>query len=116
MSDVLEAVANNERDPYEVVSSEDMLSRVHEANKKNAIRRKDWMNRRFEKLMKSCNSCPNRYELIAKCDRCSVQCDPRPPPRAQPTTLSPDPHGQHTQDVERSFWDGTQDCESVVIR
>ena len=43
VSDVLEAVANNEKDAYEVCSSEDMLSRVHEANKKNMIRREKWM-------------------------------------------------------------------------
>ena len=39
VSDILEAVANNEREPYEVVSTEDMLSRVHKANKKNLARR-----------------------------------------------------------------------------
>ena len=32
VSDVLEAVANGERDPYEVCSGEDMLSRVHAEN------------------------------------------------------------------------------------
>ena len=35
VSDVLEAVANSENDPYKVRSGVDMLARVHKANKKN---------------------------------------------------------------------------------
>ena len=36
VSDVLEPVASSMESPYEVLSGEDMLSRVHQANQKNA--------------------------------------------------------------------------------
>ena len=73
MSDILEAVANNERDAYEVVSSEDMLSRVHEANKKNLARRQEWAARRVEKIMTECDSCGDRQNLVADCTSCEAE-------------------------------------------
>ena len=50
VSDVLEAVENGEKDPYEVCSGEDLLSRVHAANKKALARRDEWMARRIVKI------------------------------------------------------------------
>jgi hypothetical protein len=70
VSDVLEAVANSEESPYEVVSGEDMLARVHEANKRNSARRENWHKRRLRKIETDCDYCPNRLSLVLGCGNC----------------------------------------------
>ena len=70
VSDVLEAVANGERDPYEVCSGEDMLARVHEANRRTMARREEWNARREKKLLIDCGTCEERIGVPLGCDNC----------------------------------------------
>ena len=70
VSDVLEAVANSEQDPYEVCSGEDMLARVHAANKKNAARQEEWKQRRTAKILTDCQDCGDKLHLVLGCGNC----------------------------------------------
>ena len=98
VSDVLEAVANGERDTYEVCSGEDMLSRVHEANKRNQARREDWMTRRFSKIMRDCEDCGDKKNLVSGCDSCLNE------------------YQSKSGDKQREFWDKTLDCSTCEPR
>ena len=60
MSDLLEAVANSEPDPYEAMSSEDMLYKTKLANEKIRLRRERWEEKRKRNLLRE--NC--RYEKI----------------------------------------------------
>jgi hypothetical protein len=62
VSDVLESVANSEAQPYEAISSEDMLAATKRFNQKYQEKRKIWQERRDEKLM--CERC--KFEEIYK--------------------------------------------------
>ena len=106
VSDILEAVANNERDPYEVVSSEDMLSRVHEANKKNLARRQEWSARRLEKILRECNSCGDRQSLIADCTSCQAGFKETEPSQGQ----------EHDKNKMLGFWNKCAECDKCGPR
>ena len=95
VSDVLEAVANSEESPYEVVSGEDMLARVHEANKKTMARREDWLVRRLEKIESDCDSCGDRPSLVLGCGEC------------QPLYQSL----HQSKNSCRDFWDKAAECD-----
>ena len=96
VSDVLEAVANSEKAPYEVCSGEDMLARVHEANKKTLARREEWLARRFTKIMKECESCADRPSLVIGCGNCQTHCQ--------------NAASVHDQSKWREFWDRAAEC------
>ena len=51
VSDLLEAVANSEPDPYEVISSEDMLAATKKFNEIFMERRDNWLEKRNFKIM-----------------------------------------------------------------
>ena len=72
VSDVLEAVANNEKRPYKVNSGEDMLARVHKCNKKTMAIRVAWMSRRFEKIISNCETCPSVTNITHDCAACDT--------------------------------------------
>ena len=55
VAEVLEAVANSEKDRYNTISSEDMLARIHTSNKKISINQEKWYMARIKKLQ--CNKC-----------------------------------------------------------
>ena len=93
MSDVLEAVANGKKDPYEVCSGEDLLSRVHAANKKTMSRREEWMARRTVKILTDCNNCGDGLGLVLGCENCQPQ-------HQKLATLHTKEHDKH-----REFWD-----------
>ena len=61
VSDLLEAVANSEPEPYEVISSEDMLAATKKFNIKYMERRDDWLRIRNRKI--SCNIC--KFEEVS---------------------------------------------------
>ena len=73
VSDVLEAVANNEKEPYEVCSGEDMLARIHACNEKTMARRNEWMERRFMKIETICDMCEEQAALTSGCTTHSQQ-------------------------------------------
>jgi hypothetical protein len=95
---VLEAVANGEKDAYEVCSGEDMLSRVHEANKKTLARRDEWMARRNVKIMTDCDNCGDRLPLVLGCDSCQPQYQ----------RLVTTPTQEHDNQVD--FWNKAAEC------
>ena len=61
VSDLLEAVADSEPQPYEVISSEDMLAATKKFNAKYMERRDAWLVRRNHKI--NCNKC--KFEEIS---------------------------------------------------
>ena len=61
VSDLLEAVANSEPEPYKVISSEDMLAATKKFNIKYMERRDDWLRIRNRKI--SCNIC--KFEEVS---------------------------------------------------
>ena len=61
VSDLLEAVANSEQNPYEVNSTEDMLARTKVCNEKVKKRIEDWERKRMLKL--NCSRC--KFEEIS---------------------------------------------------
>ena len=69
VSDVLEAVAINEKNPYEVNSGEDMLARVHASNEKTKARREEWLERRFDKIETECNCNIEKAGLVRDCEQ-----------------------------------------------
>ena len=64
VSDVLESVANSEDEPYEVISSEDMLAATKVFNEKYMERKKVWEERRRRKM--DCERCKFE-EIYARC-------------------------------------------------
>ena len=55
VAEVLEAVANSEKDRYNTISSEDMLYRIHQYNKDVTEKRKTWLENKTRKLL--CIKC-----------------------------------------------------------
>ena len=96
VSDVLEAVANNEKNPYEVNSGEDMLARVHACNEKTRARREEWLERRFDKIETECNCNIEKAGLVRDCEQ----------HRYEHTTET------RLGQCMRPFWDRAAECDA----
>ena len=70
MSDLLESVANSERDPYEGISNENMLARFKKANERISMRRDKWLESRSRKL--DCKLCKIQEEILESCHECKA--------------------------------------------
>ena len=81
-----------------MVSTEDMLSRVHEANRKNLARRQEWAARRLKKIMTDCDSCGDSLSIMADCTKCETE------------------HRETDEDGMMEFWDSCGECETCGPR
>ena len=70
VAELLEAVANSEPDPYEVISSEDMLARTKRFNMKVLAKKEEWIRKRERKL--GCRTCQFE-EIIFHCKLCKEE-------------------------------------------
>ena len=98
VSDVLESVANSEPDPYEVISSEDMLARSKVFNKKMQKKVETWQGKRKEKIR--CEIC-KIIEIPRNCQSCGARDCPDP---AEMTEIEKERiEAEMTENIEE-FW------------
>ena len=73
VSDLLESAANSQPNPYESISSEDMLAKSKKGNEMIRGWRKEWERRKEKKM--TCSSC--RIDAKKSCLNCKTKPDQR---------------------------------------
>ena len=70
VSNLLESVANSDKNNFESISGEDMLSKKEKGNREARKIKERWIERRGNKIRKKCKRC-NLQEIINSCGKCA---------------------------------------------